>query len=566
MSSSRKLRRLGPLALALAVAMGSACADQGNQSAADAEFPSFVDVATDVGLDFRHGAFQWSVSGDPNAMMGGGLCWLDVDRDGWLDLFVVNTWSNGEWHAWNEGEGLPTTRLFRNQEGTFKDATDELGLGLEVRGNGCVAADLDRDGYTDLYVTTERQNVLMWNEGGARFEADGGAAGVNAYGWHAGAAVGDVNQDGWLDLFVAGYADLNQPIEGATRGFPNTFTPEPDLLYINQGAEAGMRPTFVDVATEAGIEPSGTDYGLGAIFSDIDRDGDLDLYVANDTQPNRLYLAEPLGGSELVRFVDAAATAGVDDDNAGMGVAAGDIDFDGRPDLAVTNMAEQGHDVFTSGLVVGAGAGSVEFSSDLEALGLGELGQVYTGWGAAWADLDNDGDLDLAVAHGAIPVGDLDADREPLQIFEQRLVADDEVTRVFVAPPSMSTDQGAGQYLARGLAVADYDNDGDLDLAVGTIGGDLGLLRNEGNSGRWLVVAPDPAAPGTTVSVTTEAGVVHYREILAGSSYLSSEDPRAHFGFGAADGSVMVEVRWPDGTTVVRDAVAIDQIVDISAG
>ena len=216
--------------MARAARSGLWCGDRaGPAEGADVDRPaaavdgarcSFVDVAAEVGLDFRHGAFQWGTTGDPNAMMGGGVCWIDVDDDGWLDLFVVNTWSNGEWGRWREEGALPSTRLFRNDRGRFTDVTDEWGAGLEVRGNGCVAADLDLDGHTDLYVTTERENVLLWNEDGDRFEVDDGAAGVDTYGWQAGAAVGDVNDDGWPDLFVAGYADLNHPVDGADPGVP----------------------------------------------------------------------------------------------------------------------------------------------------------------------------------------------------------------------------------------------------------------------------------------------------------------------------------------------------------
>lgn len=519
---------------------------------------TFTDVAAAVGLDFRHSAFRWSVAADPNAMMGAGLCWLDADADGWLDLFVVDTWSKGEWSRWNDLGQLPRTRLYRNDHGQFHDVTDQTGAGVEVRGNGCVAADLDGDGFTDIYVTTERQNVLLWNVGGTGFEIDDGTSGANSYGWHSGAAVGDVNGDGWLDIFVVGYADMNRRIPEATKGFPNTFTAEPDLLLLSQGAANDDRPRFVDVAAEVGIEPTQIDYGLGAVLSDIDRDGDLDLYVANDTHPNRLYLNRPVAGNELgFRFEDNGAVSGVADDNAGMGVALGDYDRDGLPDIAVTNMAAQGHNVFES-----QGGTPPHFESAVTALGLDEIGQIHTGWGAAWADFDLDGDLDLILAHGAIPVTDLTADRQPVQFFQQ----------VFSKSPSRrfqevatSVEGGDGNYLARGLAAADYDNDGDVDVAVGTIGGDLGLLRNESEGLRWLTVAADPATPGTAITVTATEGEVQRREIVAGSSYLSSEDPRAHFGLGLTDKPVTVEVVWPDGTRVVREGVEPGQILHVRA-
>jgi hypothetical protein len=545
-----------------------ACGRAGDQLAVGADLDRPVDpamervvltdVAAEVGLDFRHGAFQWGTTGDPAAMMGGGVCWLDVDADGWLDLFVVNTWSDGEWGRWREEGALPSTQLFRNDRGRFSDVTEEWAAGLEVRGNGCVAADLDRDGHTDLYVTTERDNVLLWNDDGDRFEADDGTAGANLYGWQSGAAVGDVDRDGWPDLFVAGYADLNHQIP-TDKGFPNPFAARPDFLLMNGGAEDGRRPTFTDVAAEVGIEADQLDYGLGAVFADIDRDGDLDLHVANDTQPNRLYLNEAADDADGpgFRFREVGAQAGIDDDNAGMGVAIADYDGDGRNDVAVTNLASQGHVVFR-------GVDSdepPEFTSALESMGQPDLGIGETGWGTSWADLDLDGDLDLLLAHGAVPVRDVEADRQQLRAFENLTV--DGRPGAFVDATTATGLDESGWHLARGLAGADYDNDGDVDFAVGTIGGHLALLRNTGAGGHWLLVAPEPALPGTRVTVTDTTGMDHERELVAGSSYLSSEDPRAHFGLGSADRVTQVVVEWPDGTVTVVDDVDGDQVLRV---
>ena len=533
-------------------------ADVDRPAIASMETVQFTDVAEEVGLDFRHGAFRWDTTGDPNAMMGGGLCWIDADGDGWLDLFVVNTWSEGEWGRWRQEGALPSTRLYHNDRGRFTDVTDEVGAGLEVRGNGCVAADLDRDGHTDLYVTTERENVLLWNEEGDRFVADDGAAGVDTSGWQAGAAVGDVNADGWPDLFVAGYADLNRQVTGTEKGFPNTFEAEPDLLFLSEGPAAdGQRPTFVDVAADAGIEAEQIDYGLGALFSDVDRDGDLDLYVANDTHPNRLYVTtldpdSPLGFT----LVEQGVAAGVADENAGMGVASGDYDEDGRPDLAVTNMARQGHAVFRST----GGEDPPTFTFSLNEMRLVDLGRGRTGWGTTWADLDLDTDLDLVVAHGSIPVQDLVDDREQLQAFEN-LTAGGQRGAFTEITSAVGLEQ-SGLHLGRGLAAADYDNDGDVDLAVATIGSPLALLRNTGAGGHSLVVAPEPIVPGTIVSVTTADGTTVERELFAGSSYLSSEDPRAHVGLGE-ESLATVRVTWPDGSEAVLADVDADQILTV---
>ncbi len=517
----------------------------------------FIDVASEVGLDFRHSAFRDEPTGDTGAMMGGGLCWIDHDADGWLDLFVVDTWSNGEWGDWRAKGALPTSRLYRNDHGRFVDVTDVTGAGLEVRGNGCVAADLDLDGHTDLYVTTERENVLLWNDG-ERFEADGGAAGVDAYGWHTGAAVGDIDGNGWPDLFVAGYADLNRPVRGAPGGFPSTFEPEPDLLFLSRGPDANGRITFDEVAEQVGISSTGVGHGLGAVFSDVDADGDLDLHVANDTDPNQLYLTTPSSTRSGIELAERGRELGVDDGEAGMGVATGDYDGDQRPDLVVTNQGDQLHAAFRNT----SGADGAAFIDALTSMGQPELGAGPTGWGVTWADVDLDTDLDLLFVNGAIPVLDLAGDRQRVQGFVNR-TADGEQGRFEDFSAGWGLDS-VGPYLGRGSAAADFDNDGDLDLAVGTIGSDLALLRNTGAGGHWLIVAPPAPTPGAVITVQLENGPLLRRELVAGSSYLSSEDPRGHFGLGAADRVDVVTVTWPDGSRTVVEDVEADQILEVS--
>ncbi|HUW03957.1 MAG TPA: CRTAC1 family protein [Acidimicrobiales bacterium] len=534
-------------------------ADRDRSGEPSPEAVNFVDVAGEVGLDFRHSAFRDDPTGDTVAMMGGGLCWIDQDSDGWLDLFVVDTWSNGEWGDWRAKGALPTSRLFRNDHGRFVDVTDETGAGLAVRGNGCVAADLDLDGHTDLYVTTERENVLLWNDG-RRFEASDPAEVVNAYGWHTGAAVGDVDRNGWPDLFVAGYTDLNRPVPGAAGGFPSNLGAEPDLLFLNQGPDADGELVFEEVAERIGIESTGLGHGLGAVFSDVDSDGDLDLYVANDTDPNQLYLTSPSSNSIGIELVEVGAELGVDDPEAGMGVATGDYDGDQRPDLVVTNQGSQLHAAFRNT----SGPDGAAFVDALTSMGQPELGAGPTGWGVTWADVDLDTDLDLLFVNGGVPVLDLVADRQGLQGY---------VNRTAEGEPGSFDDFSAGWGLdvvgprvGRGSAAADFDNDGDLDLAVGTIGSDLALLRNTGAGGHWLIVAPPTPTPGTVITVRLADGTLLRRELVAGSSYLSSEDPRAHFGLGTAEVVSVVTLTWPDGSQTVVEDVDADQILEVAPG
>ena len=522
----------------------------------------FVDVAGKVGLDFRHGAFRWDVTPDPPAMMGGGVCWLDYDGDGWLDLFAVNSFAEAEAPRWREAGGLPETALYRNEEGEFVDVSAESGANLAVRGNGCVAADLDVDGDTDLYVTTARVNALLWNDGDGTFTEGAVAAGVAAYGWRTGAAAGDVNGDGWPDLFVAGYADLSNPTAGASKGFPNTYLGVRDLLFLSNGPVDAGRVTFREVGMEAGLEAARFEYGLGALFSDLDRDGDLDLYVANDTNPNRLYenVAWP-GGAKAdpaglgFRFGERAASAGVADPNAGMGIAGGDYDSDGRADLFVTNARGQLHAAFRS-LPPDASEPSFEDSrADFEPA----LSDALTGWGASWADFDLDTDLDLVVVNGDVPVTDLSADAQVVQLFEN-----DDTGRFGDLTRQVGLD-AVGPIPGRGGATADYDNDGDLDVAVGSIGGDLVLLENTGAGGNWLEVELEGFHPGALVTAVLPDGRELVREVRAGSSYLSSEDPRCHFGLGDAGEVSELVVRWPGGGESRLTAVDGNQLVRVEA-
>jgi len=481
-----------------------------------------TDVAGAVGLHFRQGAFRWNVSPDPAAMLGGGVCWIDYDSDGWLDLYAVNSYARAEAGRWQDEGGLPRNALFHNEHGTFVDVSAGSGADLAVRGNGCVAADFDLDGNTDLYVTTADAGALLWNEGDGTFTEGAAAAGVEAFGWHAGAAVGDVNGDGLPDLFVAGYADLQNPVGATSLGFPNTYFGVRDLLYLNRGAAQGGRVTFREVGADAGLEVVGFEYGLGAVFSDLDRDGDLDLYVANDTKPNRLYDNVPWPGGAKAdparigfRFEELAAKAGVADPNAGMGVAEGDFNDDGLPDLFVTNGRGQVHAAYLGQASEVVNPSFADVRGDL---GLHLKGPV--GWGVSWGDLDLDTDLDLVVVNGDVPVTDLGKDAQPVQVFGN-LTAQGSAGRFEDLGDTWGMRE-LGPLLGRGSAAADFDNDGDLDVAINTIGGRLVLLENSGALGNWLEVSLAGFAPGTRITAALPDG----RELVRRPSRGAATSPR----------------------------------------
>jgi hypothetical protein len=541
------LRRAAALALLAALAAAAVhAAPRGEDGVAVAEGAvrvgapgaalAFRDVASARGVDFRHGAFRFGVSADAAAMTGGGLCWLDADGDGRLDLFVVNGYAEADRAAWLARGGLPSSRLYRNEGRRFVDVTRESGAGVRLRGQGCVAADLDRDGDTDLYVTSAEYPALLLNHGDGRFTEAAEAAGLRAFGWHTGAAVGDVDGNGWPDLLVAGYVDLSARVESATVGFPGTHRGRRDRLYLGQGFGRDGIVRFREAGAEAGLEVAAYEHGLGVVLADLDRDGDLDAYVANDTDPNRLYENVPWPGGAAAdpaglgfRLEERAASAGVADEGSGMGVAAADADGDGRLDLFVTNARTQAHAVYRSR----APDGNEPSFDDVR----GALGPAFrgsTGWGVTWADFDLDADLDLAVVNGGIPVLDLAGDRERVQLYRR------EGGRYTPVPLP-----GVPPLLARGSAAADFDDDGDLDLAVSSAGGRLVLLENRGTSGNWLQVGG--LEPGAEVTAVLPGGRALRRVVLAGSSFLSSEDPRVHFGLGPASRVEKLVVRHTGG-------------------
>jgi hypothetical protein len=527
--------------------------------------PGLANVAGQLGLDFRHGAFRFTVTQtDPVAMMGGGVCWLDYDGDGWLDLFAVNSYSELDVALWKERGGLPRSALFRNVEGKFVDVSRGSGADVSLRGNGCVAADFDLDGRTDLYVTSSTYDALLWNRGDGTFAEGARAAGIDDYGWHAGAAVGDLNGDGLPDLFVSGYTNLNAPVPDLFEGFPTTYQGVRDLLYLNEGRDATGRVRFREVGMQAGLESSRLEHGLGALIADLDGDGRLDLYVANDEDPNRLYANVPWpGGADAdpaglgFRLAERSRAEGVADPNAGMGIATADYDRDGRVDLLVTNSRGQRHAVYRGRP---AGAGGPSFA-DARARFTSAFGTTFTGWGASWLDLELDGDLDLVLANGAVPVADLGRDAEPVKLLEN-LTAQGRKGQFADA----GGDVPAGERLSlngRGLAAADFDNDGDVDVAINQIGGPLALLENTNDPGNWLEVALAGVHPGATVTAVLPDGRRLVREVHVGSSYLSSEDPRVHLGLGAATKVDELVVRYPGGRETRLADVAAGRIVDL---
>jgi hypothetical protein len=525
----------------------------------------FVDVAKQAGLD------RVCLAGRPGKdhlldSAGSGVAFLDYDRDGRLDVFLPNGWRLDGDRIVERGRfalyrGLP--------DGTFRDVTDEAGVAGDGRwGNGVVAADYDGDGWTDLFVTTFGANLLYRNLGNGRFENVAAKVGVESPGWNTAAVFFDADGDGDLDLYVAAYIEASlEDVLNATptldwKGLEKVaFGPfglqgAPDHFFRQEHGR------FVDATEEAGLADRGLGFGFAARAGDFDDDGDLDLYVANDSDPNYLYRNDGRGHFTEVGVWSGCALDAQGAAQASMGIAAGDILGSGRMDLFVTNFSEDYKTLYRN---LGGGL----FDDASEETGVGPASWKFLSWGTAAGDFDSDGDLDLVVANGHI-YPQIDRHPEIVGTYAQRNLLLENRGGRFVEVGENAGPGFADEAAHRGLAAGDFDNDGDLDLLVSRLDQPPLLLRNDTPQGAWLTVVCVPASggpppPGTTVRVTA-GGRTWRRDVAAGDSYASSQDPRLHFGLGSAGRIDRVEVDWPDGTKSVRRDVAPRQFLTIRHG
>ena len=524
----------------------------------------FRDIAREAGVTFQHHAApekKFIVES-----MSGGVAMFDYDNDGKPDLYFVDSLTV-------ETASRPESArsaLYRNLgNGKFQDVTDKSGLAHPGWGMGVCTADLDGDGWQDVYVTALGGNHLYMNKHDGTFADVTESAGVRVGGWSTGCGFADYDRDGRLDLFVSRYVkvDLTRLPEFGKdktceyRGIavqcgPRGLQGETDFLFHNEG-----NGKFSDVSEKAGVSDPRGYFGLGIAWFDYNDDGWPDLYVANDSTANFMYVNQKDGTFKEQAFPLGAAVSEDGAEQGSMGVALGDYDHSGRFSLFVTNFSEEYNALYHHD---GSHFSDVSFKSRTAPSSL-----PYVGWGDAFLDYDNDTWPDVIVVNGhvypqldKVKLGASAGYRQRKLLYHNR--GDGTFEEVAARYGQVLMDDR----VSRGLAAGDLDDDGGIDVVINDLDGAPQILRNElSPRGAWIIVrlqgkAPNTDAIGAVVTVTT--GSIRQRAVVqSGTSYLSQNDMRQHFGLGAAATVDSIEVRWPDGTTTRQTAVKPNQVVTI---
>src|SRR5579864_695035 len=524
----------------------------------------FRDVTSEVGIDFRylssHTPKKYLIE-----TMGTGVALFDFDNDGRLDIFLVN--------------GAPLTdpmprtaipqktgpqywnRLYHQRsDGRFEDVTEKAGLPGVGYGMGVAVGDYDNDGFEDLYVTAYGGNRLYHNNGNGTFTDVTEKAGVAGAGWSTSAAWVDLDNDGLLDLVVLRYLDWDfsdvwcGTHKEGYRSYctPDIFKPIAPLVYHNEG-----NGRFTEVSQKVGISKPGRGLGIG--IADYDRDGFIDVFVANDSMLEFLYRNKGDGTFEEVALPAGVAVDGDGNTYAGMGVDFADYDNDGLPDLIVTDLGNQRYALYKNN-----GDGSFSYASFSS--GLGNITQRLSGWGVRFMDYDNDGWKDILVAQGH-DLDNVELTTPNLRYREPMLLVRN-MGKDFVDVSAQSGSALQIPWVARGMAVGDIDNDGRLDAVVTTNDGQVHVLHNETETANhWIGVKlvghkSNRDAIGAEVKVTTRHGS-QLGIVTTASSYLSSSDKRLHFGLAMDEIVESLEIRWPSGIVQKLQNVHADRIMQI---
>ncbi len=514
--------------------------------------PWFVDVTKTAGIDFLH--FDPATEHHYiQETMGSGVAWIDYDNDGWLDLFIVQT---GPVRP-KPGESYPTCKLYRNnRNGTFTDVTEKAGLARAGFGQGVAVGDFDNDGYDDLLITYLGGIALYHNNGNGTFTDVTEKANLKNPHWATSCAWGDVDGDGFLDLYVCNYVEVDidhyPKCEKDGKLFvcpPTSFPHVSHRLFHNNG-----NGTFTDITESSGIGAAPPAPGLGVVMTDVDGDGKLDIYVANDLKQQYLFHNQGNG-----KFVEKGLLSGCGlgpfgQPVSGMGVEAFDLDGSGLPSLFVTNFQNEPNVLYRN-------RGKVRFEEFSSQAGLARPSIDRLGFGTVMIDADLDGKPDLVVANGHISRHAEEVYRAPYAQLAQLFLGTGDAR-------FRDTSSRAGEYflqpkVGRGLAWADYDNDGQPDLAFSHVNGSPALLHNETQTtNHWIGFEligdgkkSNRNAIGSRVVIETATGK-QVRFVNGGGSYLSASDRRVLIGLGTSDKTTRVTVRWPSGREQIFTDVA----------
>ena len=519
----------------------------------------FRDASAESGLGFT------LVSGTTDKpyileSMTGGVAFLDYDDDGWIDIYLVNGGMLEE-----AGGDAPRARdrLYRNNgDGTFGDVTSNAGLGDSSWGMGVAVADVDNNGYDDIYVTNYGPNHLFLNRGDGTFRnAEIGE--LEGDEWSSSASFGDYDADGDVDLYVTNYLEFDPkdlPEDSQLcryRGIrvqcgPRGMIPTADKLYENLGDER-----FREATAQSGVGSVPASYGLGVVWTDYDDDGDHDIYVANDSTANYLFQNNGDGTFGEIALLAGIALSADGKEQAGMGVDFGDFDNDSQMDLVVTNFSDDYNTLYRN---VGDGL----FRDVSSKAGVAEPTWSKLSWGVRFVDFDLDGYLDIVIADGHV-YPEVDRHdfgiryRQPNSAF--RNLGDGTFQEVDVPQGPM------GPHSSRGLAAGDIDNDGRIDLLIANLDAPPTVLRGCAATGNWLLLdligtTSNRSAIGARATIAA-GGLQQVREVRSGGSYQSHSDLRLHFGLGAHDSADIVTILWPSGAEQTLTGVQANQILRV---